>query len=360
MPKKHNPGCLCCGCPILVDGFDRDDGTDLGANWTETTGSWSIESGAAKSTGTATLTPTLATEAGQNCTLTCRVKGDTDDDVVTLGSGMFAVDVSFGAGGYISAFGGVVNRPFTFTLNQWFTIRVDYCEGFAKIYVDDVLVIISTALNSETVAGILAPPLILPGAVGNVWFDDYDFSAYSDADNTIEAKRHPGCPTCSAPACAILSLATSITMEIEGYTEWPGFGFCATGCDSYNGEYVFTNQGGCVWEVSGLSLGSSDTDCHEYTRITLEYDAGGESFPIKWYDESDTLAHSSLFALSLGALPVYDGVATWIDTSPPPSGGCSLSGGTITWFLSGISPAGPSVPSQWLDTWGVEFFGEWL
>lgn len=50
MPKKNNPGCGCCGegptdpCDILVDDFNRPDSSSLGADWTEESGDWSIDS----------------------------------------------------------------------------------------------------------------------------------------------------------------------------------------------------------------------------------------------------------------------------------------------------------------------------
>jgi hypothetical protein len=48
VPKKNSPGCTCCGdCTILEDDFDRADSTNLGADWEERVGDWSISGNAA-------------------------------------------------------------------------------------------------------------------------------------------------------------------------------------------------------------------------------------------------------------------------------------------------------------------------
>jgi len=47
----------CCkrrptGCVILDDTFDRSDSTDLGSDWDEKSGNWSIDSNTLKEAGT--------------------------------------------------------------------------------------------------------------------------------------------------------------------------------------------------------------------------------------------------------------------------------------------------------------------
>lgn len=40
--QMAGPGCCCAECVIFEDGFDRDDSSSLGTNWTETSGEWEI------------------------------------------------------------------------------------------------------------------------------------------------------------------------------------------------------------------------------------------------------------------------------------------------------------------------------
>lgn len=40
--RKFNPGCPCCGCEYHFDDFNRSSSTDVGGDYTETSGDWSI------------------------------------------------------------------------------------------------------------------------------------------------------------------------------------------------------------------------------------------------------------------------------------------------------------------------------
>lgn len=80
MPSKNKAGCTCCGetpdaCVLLSDDFDRADDTDIGANWTEVSGSWSISSNELASLSG--LVISTVTHTNQNVSLSVVVRGAT-------------------------------------------------------------------------------------------------------------------------------------------------------------------------------------------------------------------------------------------------------------------------------------------
>lgn len=66
-----SPGCTCCDCEYFADTFDRSNSTDIGSDWTETAGDWSIDAN--------TLSVTTA-----NAIATCNVAAPTNSMKVKL------------------------------------------------------------------------------------------------------------------------------------------------------------------------------------------------------------------------------------------------------------------------------------
>lgn len=102
----------CCAeeveCVLLSDDFERADSSDIGSNWTETAGSWSIASGnLATSSGTAFAKALATLPANNGVHIAVTVSGSSSGDRARVivnyadSSNFTYAEIKFGTGSYI-------------------------------------------------------------------------------------------------------------------------------------------------------------------------------------------------------------------------------------------------------------------
>lgn len=199
--KKNNPGCGCC-CKLLSDDFARSDSTDLGANWTETAGSWSIASGelvTASSAAFCEATVAVPVNNGVHISVTAEASASTSTARVIVNyqdaNNFNFVEVRFGTGAYLRLYersGGTD----TLLNSQGKTLAINTPTTLVVCYFDGILSASQGGSTRSAVVNFDGGSFgVGSGAnVGNIIFDN--FVATKISDNCEECEAQPCIQCC--------------------------------------------------------------------------------------------------------------------------------------------------------------------
>lgn len=265
VPMFFWSGCPCCDpptCAILSDDFNRADSTNIGSNWTETSGDWSINANKLKCNGAGRVT---ATATAPDANIACSV-------TVTIGS--IATVQLHVANCYIE-----VQNLAGFSFIRLFREHATISGGFVNI--DDIVV---TAITSglmtlcvkddgalcgsyadHTVggefSGVSGTSFGLQTSSATPTFDD--FVAQRVDDDCESCDPCPNAPNVCAGCDPEFYAATSATLT---FIDQPGTGCCGLATTIVvpatsvcEGEMGLTSNGICSgghlvrWRISGNS-----------------------------------------------------------------------------------------------------------
>ena len=259
--------CQCChtftGCTIVQDSFERADSTDVGSEWLEVAGDWSISGNAVTVTATDGLLIAAATRATYFA--------------------HYLVDATLSDGGrlvfdYLDA-------------DNWYALQ--YLKGIGRVYLyqcsggmvsfqDSLLTISSQPASISLRVCVNGSTLIVNRgtnaivrtftpfggnragvgcASGSVTIDDFLFS-YDRSDD-------PTCPFCNANCTTCADNSQTLTEYLVDlanftFTSNQGSNDCAR-CEAISGEFtVAATPTGCLWqyvEQDFCGSGCTDPDC---------------------------------------------------------------------------------------------------
>ena len=261
-----NNCCCQAACPIFQDDFNRADSTSLGANWTETAGSWEIVSNELTTASanaeltTASAVPVTFTAYGR---ITMRIKATASGDIICIGdkSGgeFFLYTFKFGTGSYVgtSYIGNDEARhSYTLNTNTWYEVEIG---DFVKVDGN----IIRVCYSQKGLIGLAKFNNFSIGTTtltGSAYFDDIVIYDYTGASNE--------CPA-FVGSCGWFNedpIPASLTLDIVGAT--------AAGLYDYtnlNGTYALDDLGNCFHEISGLSIAITDASGFPQTITRLTF-----------------------------------------------------------------------------------------
>ena len=212
MPCNFAAFRFCCptGCVYFSDTFDRANNTNLGADWTETSGDWSIDTNRLKIAATDNAKCTCNTThptASTKYIVSVSVSLSTDGDVARVfvnNSGQFAeVERITSACGRLRLYDGTTCKGSCNVALGGFT-RLVVCVEAAKIHVgtggSPMLTIPATATSSVVALGTGA-------CTGTVLFEDFSLSKHNSDDATCPACGDEGCTWFAELGCASGSLS---------------------------------------------------------------------------------------------------------------------------------------------------------
>lgn len=191
--------CGCCeSCDIFSDDFNRADSSDLGADWDEVSGSWSITSNTLRTSSTNAVAVSSASTGTSTLYLKALVKGDTSSDCVRLvfayenSSNYWFAELFLGAakavriGQVVAGFPTILQStsPITTSLNTFY--RFSVCVSQTNI----VHAVVYDSSGSGFIgqvqhASSTSLPVGLVGVgtgspVNNVEFDDFELRVVSE------------------------------------------------------------------------------------------------------------------------------------------------------------------------------------
>lgn len=238
-PRFFQGNCPCSGsssCTIFSDDFTRADSTNIGSDWTETSGDWSIASNklsiSSTSSATATANVTHSSSALQlSVTVTCSTSGgkvrlyigsNYGELVFSGGSGSININGASSGSGYIAA-----------TLNTGTAYSVLLC-----LTSSGGLVCTANSVSAVLTVSPASPGVSFAVGTGSV-------STSTTFDSFVATKVEAGCASCVLPCgnCDPGTIPTRIQLDIAGF---PDFN---CNCSNFNGTWVV--------DVYGLTPGVS-------------------------------------------------------------------------------------------------------
>lgn len=229
----------CCGgtvCEILVDNFNRADSTNLGSDWTETSGSWSIASNQLSGNGLCLTVPERA-DSSVYYTVSAYIQW--------LGRLYFDADgagnyhyIENGRSGTFLSFGNQSGVIADYTLVNTSTDRD------IKVCVDGSTLYINYYDNSFTNLKVrtFTPNDGLKAGLGSAFsrvYDNFEYKVHTAGCSECtgeEAECSSGCCSEQPPADIVIDLGTSF-LSNSG---------CST-CTGIAGEYTLSAIGDCIW-----------------------------------------------------------------------------------------------------------------
>lgn len=259
--------CQCChqfpGCTIAEDDFDRADSTDLGSDWEEVAGDWSISGNQATAAATDGLL--MATAARDAHFAHYVVQGSLSD------SGRLVFDYQDANNWHALEYLKSIGRVYLYK-----------CEAGSVTYQQSIMLVNSPPTSITIRACVKGSSLIvnygssaaiatftpfggsragLGCASGSVTVDDFLFS-YDRIDD-------PACPFCNANCTECANNSQTLTEYVVDlanftFTSDNGPTDCAR-CEEISGEYTAQAVStACVWqyvEASYCGSGCTDPDC---------------------------------------------------------------------------------------------------
>jgi hypothetical protein len=255
----------CCGtpppdCTVFEDNFDRSDSTNLGSDWTETTGNSTITSNALRFTTTNAVATCNTNSPNASRSIKADFSGSATNNIGRIVIGTHKIEVKCSATtGFIRLINPVgsvsessaTNLNFPVATSTPVVVCYDAALGIISASVPSVAGCSFTA-TGETVVG-LTNGLGTGGTVsGSVSWDNFELLDINDDCSCELGDRTFGCPDCIDKISPLY-----MQVDVSGVTN-DG----CTNCSSLNGTYILPYdgiyEGGCNWV---LDLVSTLTGC---------------------------------------------------------------------------------------------------
>lgn len=302
-----NNCCCVADCWIYKDDFNRADDTDLGADWTEDSGSWAINGNTLKTSSANAFCYYDATQndpvyfanyVGAGMSVLVSVKASASGSEAGINAYQLSaaedliVKIVFGASASIVVMRGatvLMDCSTTAPVDTWVDLRIDYCallgDNFISVWVDGVFV--GTRYVYGSSPDILSEQVgcYVSSNTGDVFFDDFTVKENSTwGSYPVKGSCAVTAPPCYWPMVGTeAEMPATVTLEVADYD----FGGGVT-----NGTYVLNRVGtGCSYELDVFINGSANVTNIVFRYEThfnhFEIDFTGDDFGIYWDSDLD-------------------------------------------------------------------------
>lgn len=239
-------GCDCCGgappdCTVLADTFDRANSTNLGSDWTETTGDSTIDTNRLKFTTTSAKATCNTDSPTAARVITVKAYGSTANNLARIWCGDWIIEIKFSttAGSVkIIDSGGTTRSTSATNLNVGLStdLPVSICYDGSTLEAEldgiDNSYVYYPASISDLTNGLGTGATVS----GSVQFNDWDLQLL-DGDcpcPLVLAGGDQGCSNCTSTVAAYYWM-----VDVSGVTN---SGTC-TSCSNYDRSYILTPTG---------------------------------------------------------------------------------------------------------------------
>lgn len=274
--------CTCGGgvppvnCTIFSDDFDRSDSTNLGSNWTETSGDSTIDSGTLKFTTTNAKATCNTNSPAADRVLNVKAAASTANNIGYVYVDTWKIEIRFsttaGRVRIINPSGSsVASSPtnLNIALNTLLQVRVCYGDGVLRA---DISTVTNSCISYPASISGLSNGLGTGGTVsGSVWFDDFELKL---RDDDCECAIGPCNYDSTCSACIDGIYPQNYTLIYSGIANM-GSNTC---CTNLNGAYIVPMLGtGCAGEIDLRLNGSAYTSCRGSTLFSCVCDTENPS-----------------------------------------------------------------------------------
>ena len=223
--------CCCGGCTYFTDDFDRSDSSDLGSNWTEEAGSWSISSSnlVTASSNAIALCTQRASGSWFDYVIAATISGTDGDHVRIYFSGTNYVDIWWYSG-YTVCTAGSTTKYVSGTQNSFkMCVHEDHI-----IFGTPDFAFSANIVSTTTEAGVGT------GAIsGTVTVSSFSLSTYDESSAAC---------FCSLPCNQCTdSPPTEISVTLTGVGNGSGTGECSNCCPDFNDTFILHADSTCSW-----------------------------------------------------------------------------------------------------------------
>jgi len=295
--KKNNPGCNCCaaGCAVASDDFNRANNADMDpgstAGWTDYSGTWSISSNKAISTGAGIALCNTAqpdgdvsmivtavishNTSGSACRLIAAAVDDANYFYAEYKIGQSQVVIGKVVAGVDTPLTGITESISTLAINTNYDAKICVnANGSVSAYFNNT---VCSAVFGQTISGTYAGMAGVGSGVAS--FDNWTFDkAYNDPDAT-------GCLFCHTPqwcsSCEdVNTMGAQAEVTVTGITN----AACAS-CTTVNGITVVpfsstTIETGAIKQCKWAKTGSVCFFSGNQFEVFLKYDTGADQTDI--------------------------------------------------------------------------------
>ena len=189
-------GFCCCGCEYFADNFNRDDETDIGADWTEVAGDWSIASNKLAISSANAIADCLATGGTNGRIVVVTVQAANTGDKIrvylsrnpTPGGTSYYAEIIWGASGTVKLYEGAVEKGSAALATSTSAIEVRLCGSYNEMvcWAGTSVVAGTTASTNWLAAGYDAALGTGATCTGQATFEDFSLESHFTDDPACE------------------------------------------------------------------------------------------------------------------------------------------------------------------------------